>query len=131
MIDARRVYLESAVRGAKPVRLTILLYEQVVQDISRAAQAVGVRNYEALAKEVSHAVGVIGYLQATLKPHTEAAVARNLSHFYGMLRERLMEAQVRCSREILEELRHYMLDVREAWLKVEADNDSVGAGALK
>ena len=121
MSDARGAYLEAAVSGAKPVRLTILLYEQVVQDISRAAQAVKVRNYEALAREISHAVGVIGYLQATLKPQAGGAVVRNLSHFYGMLRERLMEAQVRCSRETLEELAKYMLEVREAWLKVEAD----------
>ena len=38
-----------------------------------------------------------------------------------MIREQLLEAQVRCSREILNELRRHMLDIREAWLRVEAD----------
>lgn len=124
MNDARRAYLEAAVRGAKPVRLTIVLYEQVIQDISRAAEALEKRNLEAVAHEISHAVGVIGYLQATLKPQAGTAVTRNLSRFYTMIREKLTEAQVRCSREILDELRQYLLDVREAWLKVEADTDA-------
>jgi flagellar protein FliS len=126
MNDVRRAYLEAAVRGANPVRLTIMLYEQVVQDISRAAEAVSKRNYEMTAHEISHAVGVIGYLQATLKSDPDVPVTRNLSRFYAMIRERLTEAQVRCSRELLEELRQLMLDVREAWLKVEADNESAG-----
>jgi flagellin-specific chaperone FliS len=79
-----------------------------------------------MAHEISHAVGVIAYLQATLKPEGGAGVARNLSRFYAMVREQLMEAQVRCSRQILEEVRQYMLDVREAWLKVEAEADAAG-----
>jgi len=126
MNDARRAYQEAAVFGAKPVRLTIMLYEQVVQDISRAAEAVSEQNYELTAHEISHAVGVLGYLQATLKVDSGAAVTRNLTRFYAMIREMLMEAQVRCSRELLEELRRLMLDVREAWLKVEADTNSAG-----
>ena len=125
MNDARRAYQETAVHGAKPVRLTILLYEQIIQDVNRAAEAISARNFEAVACEVSHATGVIGYLQATLKREKGAAVARNLSKFYTMLREKLMEAQVRCSREILDRLRENMIEVREAWLKVEADSDQV------
>ena len=124
MNDVRRAYLESAVRGAKPVRLTIMLYEQVIQDISRAIDAVAKRNFETMAHEISHAVGVIAYLQATLKPEAGADVARSLSRFYAMVREQLMEAQVRCSRQILEDIRNYLLDIREAWLKVEADADA-------
>lgn len=124
MNDVRRVYLESAVRGAKPVRLTIILYEQLIQDISRAADAVTKRDFEAMAHEISHAVGVVAYLQATLKQEGGGAgVARNLARFYAMLREQLMEAQVRSSRQILEALRQYILDVREAWLKVESQDD--------
>lgn len=123
MNDVRRAYLESAVHGAKPVRLTILLYEQIIQDVSRAAEALAQHNLEAAAHEISHGVGVIGYLQAVLKPDSGAPVTRNLARFYGMIREQLMEAQVRSSREILDELRRYMLEVREAWLKVEATTD--------
>lgn len=126
MSDARLAYQENAVRGARPVRLTILLYEQVIQDLGRASEAIARKDFESLAREVSHATGVVGYLQATLNREAGVSVVRNLASFYTMLREQMMEAQVRCSREILANLRQQMLEVREAWLKVEEDtNDDV------
>lgn len=121
MSDARLAYQEAAVRGARPVRLTILLYEQIIQDLGRASEAISRKDFEGLAREVGHATGVVGYLQATLNREAGASVVRNLASFYTMLREQLMEAQVRCSREILADLRQQMLEVREAWLKVEED----------
>lgn len=123
MSEARLAYQEAAVRGARPVRLTILLYEQIIQDMGRALDAIVRKDFESLAHEVSHATGVIGYLQGTLNREAGATVVRSLSSFYTMLREQLMEAQVRCSREILANLRQQMLEVREAWLKVEEDTD--------
>jgi flagellar biosynthetic protein FliS len=124
MNEARRAYQEAAVRGARPVRLTILLYEQVIQDIGRAAAATSRHDFEAVAVEISHATGVVGYLQATLKRPSGTHVSRYLAEFYTMLREKLMEAQVRCSREILDRLRQSMIEVREAWLEVEAKHET-------
>ena len=108
-------------QGASPVRLTILLYDQVIQDVSRAAEAVAATRIEQCAQEIGHAVAVIGYLQATLRHKNGHEVARNLSHFYVMLREKLMEAQVRSSIPILEDLRQQLTAVREAWVQVEAE----------
>ena len=124
MNDVRLAYQEAAVRGANPVRLTILLYEQVIQDLGRASEAIAHRKTESCAHELNHASAVIGYLQATLNPNAGAAVASNLNRFYNMVREKLMEAQVRSSREILEDLRRHMLDIREAWLKVDANGSA-------
>jgi flagellar biosynthetic protein FliS len=125
MNEARRAYQEAAVRGARPVRLTILLYEQVIQDIGRAAAATSRHDFEAVAVEISHATGVVGYLQATLKRPSGTHVSCYLAEFYTMLREKLMEAQVRCSREILDRLRQSMIEVREAWLEVEAKHETL------
>lgn len=125
--NARLAYQQCSTRGANPVRLTILLYEQVVQDLVRARDAMARSNFEACGREIGHAVAVIGYLQATLRPEAAPSVSRNLAHFYTMLREKLMEAQVRASRELLEELRGQVLEVREAWLKVEAESSQRGS----
>ena len=120
-MNAKRAYQEAAVRGASPVRLTILLYDQVIQDVARADEALAGERVEVCAQEIGHAVAVIGYLQATLRHNTAPSVVGNLRRFYTMLRERLMEAQVRSSRPILAELRQQLAEVREAWIKVEAD----------
>ncbi|HEY7353647.1 MAG TPA: flagellar export chaperone FliS [Terriglobales bacterium] len=120
-MNAKRAYQESAVRGANPVRLTILLYDQLIQDVARAEQALIDARVEQCAQEIGHAIAVVGYLQATLRYDNGRDVARNLGRFYTMLRERLMEAQVRSSRSILAELQQQLVEVREAWLKVEAE----------
>jgi len=122
MNDARLAYQEGAVRGASPVRLTILLYEQVIQDLTRAIEAIDQVKPENCAYELNHAASVIGYLHGTLNLDAGAVVVGNLGRFYNMIRERLLEAQVRSSRQILEELRTHMLDIRQAWLKVEAES---------
>jgi flagellar secretion chaperone FliS len=119
--NPKRAYQENAVRGANPVRLTIMMYEQIMQDLARAEQALQDQQVEQCAQEIGHAVAVIGYLQASLRPEAGPEVARNLGGFYTMLREKLMEAQVRSSRDILEQLRTQLSEVHEAWLKVEAE----------
>jgi len=110
-MNPKRSYQETAVRGANPVRLTILLYDQLIQDVSRAGEALATSHIEQCAQEVGHAVAVIGYLQATLR-HDGGR---------GVLREKLMEAQVRSSIPILADLRQQLAEVREAWVKVEAE----------
>lgn len=108
------------------MRLTILLYDQLIQDVSRAGEALATSRIEQCAQEVGHAVAVIGYLQATLRYDGGTEVARNLGHFYTMLREKLMEGQVRSSIPILADLRQQLAEVREAWIKVEADTFPAG-----
>jgi len=120
-MNPKRAYQEQTVRGANPVRLTIVLYDQLIQDVSRAAEALIDARIEECAQQIGHAVAVIGYLQATLRQDTGRDVARNLGRFYTMLRERLMEAQVRSSRQILAELQQQLAEVRAAWIKVEEE----------
>lgn len=120
-MNPKRAYQETAVRGANPVRLTILLYDQLIQDVSSASEALASSQTEHSAQAIGHAVAVIGYLQATLRYDSGRDVARNLGHFYTMLRERLMEAQVRSSIPILADLLNQLAEVREAWGKVEAE----------
>lgn len=120
-MNAKRAYQETAVRGANPVRLTILLYDQLIQDVSSASEAIARSEIEQSAQTIGHAVAVIGYLQATLHRDGGRDVARNLGRFYTMLREKLMEAQVRSSIPILADLRQQLAEVREAWVKVEGE----------
>jgi flagellar biosynthetic protein FliS len=120
-ISPKRAYQEAAVGGANPMRLTVMLYEQIMQDVARADQALHDHRPDLCAQEIGHAVAVIGYLQSTLRPEAGADVVRNLARFYTMLREKLMEGQVRSSHSILEQLRQQLLEVHGAWAKVEAE----------
>jgi flagellin-specific chaperone FliS len=104
---------QSGTYDASSVRLVIVLYDKLIQDISQADDALALRRPEQCAMEIAHALAVIGYLQATRRRRRGSDVARKAGCFYTMLREKLMEAQVRSSRQILSELQQQLRERRE------------------
>lgn len=111
---------KTAIEGVVSVPLAIVLYDQLVQDISRADDALAHRHSEQCATEIGHAVAVVGYLQATCCQNGGCGVTRNSDAFYATLHEKLKEAQVRSSRQILAEIQAQLMELREAWIDVEA-----------
>ena len=91
----------------------MVLYDQLIQDVSRADDALAHHHSERCATEISHALAVTGYLQAIQRRGGRRDVASKLGGFYIMLREKLMEAQVRRSRQILSELQQQLRERRE------------------
>jgi flagellin-specific chaperone FliS len=108
-----------AIRGASSARLAIILHDQLVGDISRADDALVHCRTEQCATAIGHALAVIGYLQATLHQTSDTDVNWNSDGVYTILREKLIEAQVRSSRPILAQLRPQLMELREAWIDVE------------
>jgi flagellin-specific chaperone FliS len=104
---------KTAINDASSVRFAIVLYDRLIEDVSRAGDALAHRRPEQCATEIGHALAVIGYLQATQRRGGRRDVARKLGGFYIMLREKLVEAQVRSSRQILSELQQQLRKRRE------------------
>ena len=119
-MDPRSAYREGSARGASGTRLVVLLYEQVIQDLRKAVVAIEESDIGKRTHSITHAISVIGHLQATVDREHGGVVGRNLDRFYCSVRTRLIEAQVRISREILEELISNLLSVREAWIAVDS-----------
>lgn len=118
-MDARSSYLETAVRGASPVQLVILLYEQAVADLRRAIVALEKGDIEARTREINHALVLIGQLHGSLDMERGGEVATNLQTFYNMVRVNLTEAQAKQSAGILEEQISHLVLLCDAWLEVE------------
>lgn len=118
-MNPRSAYREAAVRGASPVRLVVLLYEQMIQDLSRAIQAVEHHDIEHRTREINHALTVCGFLQSNLDMDRGGQVAANLVRFYTTLRSTLLEAHGKASQQILSQQISCLLEVRDGWLEVE------------
>src|SRR5271170_2416075 len=101
MMDARSAYRESAVRGAHPVRLVVLLYEQLIGDLRQAVNAIDQNNVELRSNKINHAIFVIGHLQSSLNKESGGQVALNLERFYEQLRRNLAKALLCASAPIL------------------------------
>jgi len=119
MMNPRSAYREDAARGARPVRLVVLLYEQMIEDLRQAVNAIQQNNVELRTNKINHAIFVIGYLQSSLNKEAGGQVALNLERFYDQLRENIVKAQFCVSRAILSQQITDLLTLREAWSEVE------------
>jgi flagellar protein FliS len=118
-MDPRIAYRQADARGATSLRLVVLLYEQIIQDLRQASLAIDQNNIELRTKRINHALDVICLLQATLNLERGGQVAQNLVRFYDTVRANLCEAQFQASKEILARQVTDLLTVREAWEQVE------------
>lgn len=128
-LDPKFAYRESAARAATPVGRVVLLYEQAIQDLSAAITALDSRNVELRTQKINHALLVIGELQACLDLERGGEVGRNLDRFYGLMRSRLLAAQLASSAAILRQQMDLLLSLRSAWIEVErAESHAAGSG---
>jgi flagellar secretion chaperone FliS len=119
--EAVRAYRESAVRGASPVGLVVILYEEAQRCIRAAVRGIEQRNIEQRTLELSHAIRVIGHLEAVLDHEAGREVARNLVRFYNVARAKILEASFRADAGALESLAADFANLAEAWKQVERD----------
>ncbi len=119
MTNARTSYRENEVRGASPVRLVVLLYEQLVQDLLQAMRALEQNDISLRTQHINHAIVVIGHLQSALDFEKAEKPAKALDSYYSTLRQNLVAVQFFPSKEGLQRQLTDLLSLREAWLEVD------------
>jgi flagellar biosynthetic protein FliS len=125
MTNVSKAYREADVRGASAVRLVVLLYEQIVRDLTQAAQAIEQNDIELRTRCINHAILVVGYLQSPLDFGKGGKVAKDLDQFYNALRQSLMQVQFFPSKTGMGQLITDALAVRQAWSEVERAESSL------
>ena len=117
IVDARRIYQDTSVRGATPIELVVVLYDAAIEDMRRALTAMEQGDVEARAAKVSHALMVLQQLQGTLDFERGGSAARQFEQFYNLVRAKLLEAQMRRSPEVMQQQIRYMSEVRDCWMQ--------------
>jgi flagellar protein FliS len=117
-MSATANYRELEIRSADPLHLVVLLYDQLIRDISAAAEAATRGDVIARTQEIDHAMAVITHLQATLNTQ-QGQVASDLVRFYEVVGAGLLNAQLKSSAELLRKQLSNVITVREAWVEVE------------
>src|SRR5277367_4604828 len=108
------IYRRSAAQGASGFSLMIALYDTLVGDLRRGAAAQRAGDLEKRAKELKHALLVVGFLQNWVEADS-GELANWLIAFYTQMRARIVEAQARQSADILEEQMAAVLGLRQLW----------------
>jgi flagellar protein FliS len=131
--NAAAEYRKRSVEGASPVGLVVLLYGGAITALMRAISAIEANNIEKRVAELNKVLAILGELQGTLDFEKGGAVAQQLEKYYIVLRSQVMEASIKNSKSILEDLVKNMSGIKEAWQQVEREvvvKGINGAGAI-
>lgn len=121
MRNPARAYRELAVRGASPVGLVVILYEEIIRSLRRALAAVQQNQIEIRTHELSHAILVIGYLQSVLDYEKGGQIARSLSNFYSASRTKILQCGGPDGASLLEPLAAEFSSIAEAWQQIDRE----------
>lgn len=114
-------YRKRAVEGASPVGLVVLLYGGAVTALMRAISAIEANNIEKRVHELNKVLAILAELEGTLDFENGGAVAEQLKKYYIVLRSQVLEASIKNSKSLLEELVKNMTGIKEAWQQVERE----------
>ena len=125
-------YRENSVYTASPEELTLMLYNGLVKFIMKAQHAISKNDMENANKSIIRAQEIVSELMSTLDMKYE--VAASLELLYDYMIRRLIEANVKKSSEILDEVLEFAKDLRDTWeqamriAKKQVRNSAAAAG---
>lgn len=109
-------YGNNKVMTASPAELTLMLYEGAIKFCNIAIIGIEQKDIEKSHKNIVKAENIIGYLRETLD--MRYPVAQDFENIYVYLHERLVEANIKKDKEILEEVCGHLRSVRDTWKEV-------------
>ncbi len=109
-------YNNSKILTASPAELTLMLYEGAIKFCNIAIVAVEHKDIEKAHENIRKTEKIIDYFRQTLDMNYP--VAEDFERVYSYLSERLVEANIRKDKEILEEVNMHLRSMRDTWKEV-------------
>ncbi|MEJ8552678.1 flagellar export chaperone FliS [Tepidibacter sp. Z1-5] len=106
-------YKNQSINTATPEELTLKLYEGCIKFINLAIIAIDEKNIEKSNANIIKAQNIINELNITLDMSYE--ISKNLRLLYDYLKDRLIEANLKKDKDILEEVRGFVVEFRDIW----------------
>lgn len=109
-------YNNSKILTASPAELTLMLYEGAIKFCNVAITAVENKDIEKTHIHIQKTEKIIDYLRQTLDMNYP--VAEDFERVYSYIGRRLIEANVKKDKEILEEVNGHLRSLRDTWKEV-------------
>lgn len=117
-------YANNKIMTATPAELTLMLYEGAIKFCNIAIDAVEKKDISRAHNNIVKVENIIEEFQATL--NHKYPVAKDFENVYAYLHQRLVEANIRKDKEILEEVLEHFRTMRDTWKEVMRQAGSVG-----
>jgi flagellar protein FliS len=114
-----QIYKEAAVNTASPGLLVLMLYDGVLQALSRAEYGFTLENLVKRNEEIHNGLmrahEILRELQQSLDLEVETEFGERMYALYGFMLDRIFEANVKKSEEGLGPVKEMLQDIRDAW----------------
>ncbi len=122
--NAYSQYNNNKVLTASPAELTLMLYEGAIKFCNIAEVAVEQKDIPKAHSNIVKVQKIIDYLRQTLDMKYE--VAQDFERMYVYLSERLVTANLKKDKTILEEVNMHLHSIRDTWKEVMRINREKG-----
>ncbi len=109
-------YEKSKILTASPAELTLMLYEGAIKFANIAVMAIDKGDVEKAHNNIRKVERIIEEFQATL--NHKYPVAKDFDEVYKYLQQRLLEANIKKDKEIMEEVLRHLRTMRDTWKDV-------------
>lgn len=106
-------YKQNSIYTATPEELTLMLYNGLIKFIMQAQGGLDENDLERAGNAIIRAQDIVVHFRATLDMKYE--VAQNLDALYDYMYGRLVEANIRKNKDILEEVLGMAKELRDTW----------------
>lgn len=117
-------YNNSKILTASPAELTLMLYEGAIKFCNIAETAIDQKDIQKAHVNIVKTQKIVDYLRQTLD--MKYLVAKDFDNIYVYLEDRLVQANIKKDREILEECLGHLRSVRDTWKEVMRINREKG-----
>ncbi len=122
--NAYSQYNNNKIMTASPAELTLMLYEGAIKFCNIAESAVEQKDVQKAHNNIVKVQKIVDYLRQTLDMKYE--VAQDYERIYLYLGQRLVEANIKKDKSILEEVNTHLHSVRDTWKEVMRINRAKG-----
>lgn len=122
--NAYAQYKNSKILTASPAELTLMLYEGAIKFCNIAITAIEQKDIEKAHTNIVKTQRIIEHFRLTLD--MKYPVAQDFDRVYEYLARRLVQANVKKDKEILEEVLEHLHSMRDTWKEVMRINREKG-----
>ncbi len=112
-MNAYQQYRNSAVETASPGALLLMLYDAAIQSLEGARSAIEAKDMAQAHRHLTKAQDIVLELMSTLNMDYE--ISKSLWSLYDYLYRQLVQANVKKSVELIDEVNSFMCELRETW----------------
>ena len=109
-------YAKERIMNASPAQLTLMLYDGAIKFCNIAIGAVEKNQIEKAHINITKVEKIIQEFRATLD--FKYPVAKDFENVYSYINQRLIEANIKKDKDILEEVLRHLRTMRETWEEV-------------